>query len=273
MAEVMNTIQSNQYERELKNLIVMKSVKGRSAAIFDLRDKVLGKKKTQQDAVIIINPETGENVFTPKEIKSVSLKYCVDLLTNKEPKKEYEDVTKYKEYIHSERMLELVEDDMEELPVTTFNKVYNDVCRKSGNKYDFLVKAGNGLKEVLFVLMKSVWKTEKIPVKWQESTLIPVIKRKGKLGDLEDMRFLHDRNIFMKFFGLLVLHHAKEPIYRHMTKFQIACKPGHRASEHLYVLKSVFQHFKHKNKEILATSYDYKKFFDMENNIDCMNEL
>ena len=55
-AEVMNTIQSNQYERELKNLIEMKSVKGRSAAIFDLRDKVLGKKKTQQDAVVIINP-------------------------------------------------------------------------------------------------------------------------------------------------------------------------------------------------------------------------
>ena len=192
MADVMSIIKSNQYERELKNLIETKATKGRSAAIFNLRDKVLGKKKTQQDAAVVINPESGENVYTPSEIKSVSLKYCVNLLSSKEPKKGYEEVAKYKEYIHNERMAELVDDDLEELPVETFAKIYNDVCKKSGSKYNLITKAGNSLKEALFTLMRQVWKSEKIPVKWQESTLIPVYKGKKKLGDLEGMRFLHD---------------------------------------------------------------------------------
>ena len=33
-----------------------------------------------------------------------------------------------------------------------------------------------------------------------------------------------------------VVEHAKENIFKNMSKFQIAGKPGHRASEHLYVL-------------------------------------
>ena len=37
-------------------------------------------------------------------------------------------------------------------------------------------------------------------------------------------------------------------IKSNMSKYQIACRKGHRASEHLFVLKSVFQQFK-ENKE------------------------
>ena len=58
-----------------------------------------------------------------------------------------------------------------------------------------------------------------------------------------------------------------------MSKFQIAGKPGHRASEHLYVLKSVFAHYQSKNKGLLVTSFDLKRFFDSEDIFDCFNEI
>ena len=58
-----------------------------------------------------------------------------------------------------------------------------------------------------------------------------------------------------------------------MSKYQIACRPGHRPSEHLFVVKSVINHYKSKKKGLIATSFDLKKFFDFENLEDVMNSL
>ena len=58
-----------------------------------------------------------------------------------------------------------------------------------------------------------------------------------------------------------------------MPKFQIACVPGHRASEHLFVIKSVFLYYQTKNKGLILSSFDIMTFFDSENIYDCMNEL
>ena len=55
--------------------------------------------------------------------------------------------------------------------------------------------------------------------------------------------------------------------------FQIAGKPGHRASEHLYVLKSVFAYYQSQNKGLLVTSFDLRRFFDSEDIFDCFNEI
>ena len=43
-----------------------------------------------------------------------------------------------------------------------------------------------------------------------------------------------------------------------MSKYQIACKPGHRASEHLFVVKSVLSYYKEKKKGMIASGYDFK---------------
>ena len=70
----------------------IQSNKGKSSAVFNLRDKVLGKKKGTQEQVAVINPETGQYVYTAKEIKQVSLNYCVNLLRKKEPPDEFKDI-------------------------------------------------------------------------------------------------------------------------------------------------------------------------------------
>ena len=55
---------------------------------------------------------------------------------------------------------------------------------------------------------------------------------------------------------------AKNNMVDNLSKFQIACWPGHRLSEHLFVLKSVMALNQKKGKGILATSYDLKSFWD-----------
>ena len=74
-------------------------------------------------------------------------------------------------------------------------------------------------------------------------------------------------------FSHIVMTEAKPRLFENMSKFQIACRPGHRPSEHLYVLKSVFAKFQKEKKSILLTSIDLKTFFDTENAFDILNEV
>ena len=67
----------------------------------------------------------------------------------------------------------------------------------------------------------------------------------------------------------MVLTHDKENIFNNMSKYQIAGKPGHRASEHIYVIKSVFAFHQSKNKGLILTSFDLRRFFYSEDMFDC----
>ena len=102
----------------------------------------------------------------------MSLQYCVDLLTNREPKKGFEEVIRMKEVLHQERMDEIVEDDIDELPREAFNKALVTIRKKGENKYKFITNAGFSLNEALYNLYNIIWKNEKIPDSWRESTLV-----------------------------------------------------------------------------------------------------
>ena len=58
-----------------------------------------------------------------------------------------------------------------------------------------------------------------------------------------------------------------------MSKFQIATKPGHRSSEHLFVIMSVIALCETTNSAILISMYDIKKYFDSESVFDCCSEV
>ena len=66
----------------------LKSKKGKSASVLSLKEKVLGSKKAKQEPAVVKDPDTNKLVTDVDEIKRVSLKYCVDLLTNRKPKPE-----------------------------------------------------------------------------------------------------------------------------------------------------------------------------------------
>ena len=58
-----------------------------------------------------------------------------------------------------------------------------------------------------------------------------------------------------------------------MSQHQIATKPGHRSSEHLYVMKNILSVIQKKKKAVIVSMWDLKKFFDSESLVDCMSEL
>jgi hypothetical protein len=69
------------------------------------------------------------------------------------------------------------------------------------------------------------------------------------------------------FFGHIVIGAAKDKIIENMTK------PGHRAQEHLFVMRSVIALYSLCGKALIVQLYDISKFFDREMLRDCMDSL
>ena len=162
---------------------------------------------------------------------------------------------------------------MEELPVESFFDTLKLIAKKPGGKYDFIKKAGSSYIQALLSLFQMVWREEKIPAPWQISHVTQIPKSGQNTTDLANVRNIHVRNITAKFFSQILLSHAKNNLIESMTKFQLACKPGHRPSEHLYVVKSVIAHYTKQKKGILVSGYDIRTFFDSEDIYNVFGEV
>ena len=83
------TEQRKHFEKELLSMKEIGKTKGKTALIFNLKEKVVGPKKAGQEATVLKDPKTNQDVNTPAGIKKVSIDYCQDLLTNRDPKPDY----------------------------------------------------------------------------------------------------------------------------------------------------------------------------------------
>ena len=273
IASALTKVNVQNLEKEIEYLTNTKQKKGSSAAVFKLREKVLGPKETILDAVAIEDPETGFPVHEPNRIKEVSLKYCYDLLTKGKPREGCEEPYERKKALHEERMLERIDNDLEELTYEQFQESLQIVAKKHKNKYSFILKAGNSLLNAIFALFQLVWKSETIPDSWLDSLLIQLYKGKGSKSSLDNIRHIFLRDQTSKLFSQIVLGAAKENLFSNMSKYQIATKPGHRSSEHLFVMFSLMSLYEAEGKAYIINMFDLSKYFDRENIYDCCNEL
>ena len=51
--------------------------------IFKLRENVGGPKKVGQEQTAMFHPESNEVIFNKDDIKDLTVKYCADLLTDR----------------------------------------------------------------------------------------------------------------------------------------------------------------------------------------------
>ena len=66
---------------------------------------------------------------------------------------------------------------------------------------------------------------------------------------------------------------AKDNLMNNMTKFQIATKAGHRATEHLFCWMSLIQLSEKKGEALFLCFFDICKYFDKECVQDILSEL
>ena len=130
-------------------------------------------------------------------------------------------------------MNEFIVNDCELLTPEMFNSALEYLAKKNCLIYKFILRGGQSLLNALFKLFFAVWKSEYIPRVWHHSSLVQLEKSKSKVtNSLANFRFIHCKSETAKFFGQIIISKAKSTIFENMSKYQIATKPGHRASEH-----------------------------------------
>ena len=194
IANLLVQMQREEYEKKLKTLNTLKTTKGKSAALFHLKAKVLGDKKVQQEAVVIEDPENHELIFDAEKIKSTSLNYIKNLLTNREPKDAFKVDLIIINIMHEHRMIEHVEnEEFENFTDEDFCELLKNLKKKNKDKYRFILKGGQSFLKCLFRLFKLVWDKEEKPSKWEETTAHQLFKGKGRKSDLSNYRFIHTK--------------------------------------------------------------------------------
>ena len=99
-------------KRELKFIQSLEQQKGKAAAVFGLKKKVVGSKIEPDAPSVILDPVTKAPIMKPSEIKETCVDYCKNLLTNREPKPEFNEDIEWKRKVHDVRMEERLENDV-----------------------------------------------------------------------------------------------------------------------------------------------------------------
>ena len=93
-------LQRKEIETELKHIEDIKKHKGKSAAIFNVLNKVRGQKKNGPELVAMKDPKTGNMIFDPEKIKTATINYCANLLQNTEVDPDFEKEIYIENLVH-----------------------------------------------------------------------------------------------------------------------------------------------------------------------------
>ena len=237
-----------------------------------MKQIVNGPKIKQAEPQAINDPKTGELITEVSEIKRVSLKHNVEILTKNKPREQDIEEINAKEERHK---IIMENDDKEcwELDHIIFSKVLDKIKAKNKNYFKFLNKAGIAYKEAMFQYMSKMVKTENIPKCYLNTSLFQIWKGKGSALDLNMMRFIHMRSWRSKLIEALVTEKMKPKIVKATPNIQIGGMPKASSSEHLLVLKTWMKMKEDKKEGGIFNTFDMEKFFDKESLVDCMDSL
>ena len=236
ISELLVIKQRQEYEKKLLDLKTLRESKGRSAANFKLKEKILGEKKEKQEAVAIEDPITEEMLFDPEKIKETSLNYLKTLLINREPTDEYAKDIEVIRILHNKRMNERNVDE-EELSQKDFDSLVESLKKKNKLKYKFILNGGKSYRKCLYKLFKLIWWKEVKPSQWDYTIAHQLYKGKGVKSKLSNHRFIHTKNEEPKSFEHILMSKAKPNIIQGCSKFQMGPSPNTRA-------RSIYLHSK-----------------------------
>ena len=251
-------------EKKLEQIADIKKTKGKTSAIFSTLNSIRGKKKTGPEMVAMKDPETGNMIFDPEALKSASVDYCVKLLQNTNVDPEFKDDIDIENLLHYYRMMVNDQNDQEELTYDDFQTRNKKIGSKNGEKYKFLINAGQGFQNCLFNLFKQVWATEEKPQQWRNTIVIQLYKGKGSINEFQFQRYIHTKEEVPKYFEGIVVDKSKDKLVKGCSKFQIGGIQKHRSQEHLFTVKRVISLYVILKIPLFLQIFDLSKYFDRE---------
>ena len=262
--------QFDQLEEEITKL--KKNKFGRVTTVFKMREIVAGPRKAPQELHAVFDKDNKELIVSTEGIKKVTLEHCMDTLKDNEPEHDVEQLVTAIKDVHELRMEE--DDDIPmEVTKDEFDQILEKFDRKNKRSYDFLLRAGDCFKNSIHKLCGRMIREEIFPVRFFETTLQQLWKRKFPRENLSNHRFLHLKDWLPKTCEAMVVSQMKTQILEAGTKYQIGGLPGHRVEEHLISLKAIISRCINTVGGVIINLVDIKTFFDSESLRGVMDSL
>ena len=156
-------------------------------------------------------------IVSNTEIRKTTLRYCVKNLSNNILSKNVQNIAKFKEILHSMRMLEDTNGEFE-IEEDEFKDVVEVFKRKDTKSYDFLVKSGKKYQEAIGHLVMKLIKTETFPDEFRKTVLHMIWKGKGAAEVLKNSRFVHMKSFLPRACEAVLVGRMKERILARMVR-------------------------------------------------------
>ena len=120
--------------------------------VWKIRKKVIGGKEKEMEANAIVNPATNKLVVSRREVKEVTLKYCVETLKSNEPEEAFADEIENKRET-VKNFMNLKEGNFK----ANFETFQSNVAKfkKSGKRnYDLLTRSGKSFQKSILTFVK-----------------------------------------------------------------------------------------------------------------------
>jgi hypothetical protein len=269
-AKELLTMKQGILDKELAK--IKESKQGRVGQVFQVVKLVQGSKKDKSEANAIKHPETGELLVSKEMIKKVTVEYCKDNLTNKEPHPKYKFGVELRKSIHKSRMEDVsVKGCM--ISEEDFYTVLAKFKRNNKRTHDFLMRASKKFQDAVYSMCRRMLKEETFPRSFQKTTLQMIWKKKGRKEELPSNRFIHGKEWLPRTAEALTVGKMKEQIQEGTSCFQIGGKAGHRPQEHLFAVKSIMAKSTMQRRMLILGSFDFMAYFDREGLFDVSNTL
>ena len=205
--------------------------------------------------------------------------YC-DLLKNKEPENEKEQIAQenvnqtfkvIKEIANKTKSLKLIE--KEEIEKAIQKLKANKAGDLGGMRNEFIMYAGEDLKESLQSLLNEIMQSGEIPNKWENMKIKSIFKNKGDNKLMKNQRGLFITSIVSKIFERILLERNKEIISKSLSSFQCGGQEQRGTIDHLFTFRAIQDEYRYKKKNLYIFYGDLEKCFDKLWLKDCMVDL
>ena len=99
-----------------------------------------------------------------------------------------------------------------------------------------------------------------MPGEWRRSTLIPIYKNKGDIQNCGNYRGIKLMSHTMKLWERVIGNRLRKE--RHISKNQFGFMPGRSNTEAIYLLRSLMEKYRSKERDVHMVFINLKKAYD-----------
>lgn len=245
--------------------------------IWKVRKNVL----TKSDQRMAIDDING-NILTNKEnILERHNEYYRELLKTREPEPEAEEINREIEKQFEINMENKLYDADKINSTFTEDELDKVISKLKAHKCpgrdqitnEILKSAGKNLKASMLKMFNWFLTEEIIPVELTKIHIKTIYKGKGKVSSLLNHRGVFLGSEIIKFYEKLIYNRINPHVEEGQSEFQAGGRRQRSIADHVFILRSILQHYKYINKQLLIEFLDLIKAFDKMSLKHILNDL